>query len=452
MRRLLQVLTVCVDYLLLIFAISAVLWSRTPKELAPSLIYLHLLVFAPLFLGWILVFFLFNLYTFDFPLRMTRLFIAIATNVLWSSLAFYTFPIFSLAPKTNLVLLAALAVILIFLWHRIVDHIFIIVLHSHEIMIAVSDDDSLNLLRMLQKNSRYKYTVIGVLTNASYYKSVEAVFPSDKIFTDIQSFEEEIQKTSVQTIICADWWFTQLYTSLYQMLPRRIRMFHAIGFYEKVFGYIPVHSTNEYWIMSNIDVISRRSYDIVKRILDLLFAFVMLPIVVPLCTCIAIVIRLFGGKGPVFFTQERVGQNNILFTLIKFRTMGIDAEKDGAQWAKKNDPRVTKLGHFLRITRLDELPQIINVIKGEMSFIGPRPERMVFVEQLTKKIPHYQIRHIIKPGLSGWAQINYKYTSSVEDTVKKVSYDIFYVKRMSIILDLYIFFRTIIIVLTARGQ
>lgn len=319
-------------------------------------------------------------------------------------------------------------------------------------MIAVADNDSLNLLHMLQENARYKYTIVGVLTNASYYKSVEAIFNSEKIFTDIHSFEEEIKNSSVQTIVCADWWFTQLYGSVYQMLPRRIRMIHAIGFYEKVFRYIPVHSTNEYWIMSNMDVVSRRSYDIAKRIFDVLFSVALLPIVVPLGMCIAIVIRLFGEKGAVFFMQERVGQNNKLFTLVKFRTMNVDAEKDGAQWATKHDPRVTKLGHFLRITRLDELPQIINIIKGEMSFIGPRPERMVFVEQLAKKIPHYQIRHIIKPGLSGWAQINYKYTNSVEDTMKKVSYDIFYVKHMNIVLDLYILLRTIIVVFTARGQ
>ncbi len=452
MRQLFRILTVCVDYCLLIVSIFLVLWSRIPRELFSLLIYRHLVVFVILFLGWMFVFFLFNIYTFYFPLRMTRLFVAIMINVLWSSLVFYLFPIFDLTPKTNLVLVGTLATILIFMWHRIVDYIFIVVLKSHEIMIAVSDYDSLSLLKMLQENSRHKYTVVGVLANASYYKFVEEIFNSEKIFTDIQSFERAIKRSSVQTIICADWWFSQLYISVYEMFPQKIRMFHAISFYEKVFSYIPVYSTNEYWIMSNMDVVSRRSYEIIKRILDLLFSVIVFPIVALLCLCVAIFIRFWGGKGSVFFTQERVGHNNKLFTLIKFRTMNIDAEKNGAQWAQEDDPRVTKLGRFLRITRLDELPQIINVIKGDMSFIGPRPERMVFVEQLAKKIPHYHIRHIIKPGISGWAQINYKYTSSVEDAVKKVSYDIFYVKRMNIFLDLYIFFKTIITIFTARGQ
>jgi len=162
--------------------------------------------------------------------------------------------------------------------------------------------------------------------------------------------------------------------------------------------------------------------------------------------------NLIGNRGSLFYSQERVGKNGATFKIIKFRTMVKDAEKNGAAFAQKNDSRITPFGKFLRKSRIDELPQLINVLKGEMSIIGPRPERPVFVEMITEKMPLYTARHSIKPGLTGWAQINYRYTDSIEDSIEKLKYDLFYIKHRSIFMDINIIIKTIGTVVFYRGQ
>jgi lipopolysaccharide/colanic/teichoic acid biosynthesis glycosyltransferase len=149
------------------------------------------------------------------------------------------------------------------------------------------------------------------------------------------------------------------------------------------------------------------------------------------------------SRGSVIYKQQRIGKNGRVFILYKFRTMIPEAESDGPKWAEEQDERVTIIGRFLRRTHLDELPQLINVIKGDLSFVGPRPERPEFVEHLKKKIPYYEIRHLIKPGITGWAQINYKYASSIDDTYEKLQFDIYYIKKRSIVLDILILLKTI---------
>ena len=171
----------------------------------------------------------------------------------------------------------------------------------------------------------------------------------------------------------------------------------------------------------------------------------------PFFPLIALAIKL-DSPGPVFFRQERVGNKEQLFKLFKFRTMGQDAEKGtGAVWAEKNDPRVTRLGRFFRGSRIDEIPQLINVLRGDMSFVGPRPERPEFVEKLKQVIPFYSKRHFIKPGLTGWAQVRYSYGSTVEDAVEKLRYDLYYIKNICPFLDTLIFFETIKVVLFGFG-
>ncbi|RZW45535.1 MAG: sugar transferase, partial [Flavobacteriaceae bacterium] len=162
--------------------------------------------------------------------------------------------------------------------------------------------------------------------------------------------------------------------------------------------------------------------------------------------------NLIANKGPLIYKQERVGKNGKLFNIIKFRTMIADAENKGVQWAKQNDVRVTKFGRLLRNTRLDELPQFINVLRGEMALIGPRPERPYFVKELSQMIPFYETRHIIKPGLTGWAQVKMRYGASVDDSLTKLQYDLFYIKRRSFFLDVNVIVKTISTILYYRGQ
>ena len=187
-----------------------------------------------------------------------------------------------------------------------------------------------------------------------------------------------------------------------------------------------------------------RLMDVVVGAVGILFLLVILPLI--------LVINLLFNRGPIFYKQIRVGRNGHHYQIYKLRTMVKDAETKGAQWATKNDVRITKFGKILRKTRLDEVPQFINVFKGEMSFIGPRPERPEFVEELEKQIPFYEIRHVIKPGVTGWAQVNAKYASSAEDSLEKLQFDLYYIKNRNIFLDLRVILKTFTTVIFFRGQ
>ncbi|WP_318418206.1 exopolysaccharide biosynthesis polyprenyl glycosylphosphotransferase [Photobacterium leiognathi] len=198
-------------------------------------------------------------------------------------------------------------------------------------------------------------------------------------------------------------------------------------------------------------ILSKRSNRFVKRIIDIVFTMLLGVIAIPIGLLTALFIKA-ESPGPIFFKQRRTGQYNKEFEVIKFRSMRIDAEKNGAQWAIKNDTRVTKVGKFIRKTRIDELPQLINILKGEMSLVGPRPEREIFIETLEKEIPHYRFRHAIKPGVTGLAQVKYAYGASVEDAIWKHKYDIYYIKHQSLILDLQVILLTIKTVLFGLGR
>ena len=193
------------------------------------------------------------------------------------------------------------------------------------------------------------------------------------------------------------------------------------------------------------------TYAVAKRMIDIAIALGLAFALLPVLPLVALAIKL-DSRGPVFYSQQRVGLNGRVFRIYKFRTMREDAEKRGAVWATKRDARVTRIGRFMRKTRLDELPQIWNLLRGDMALVGPRPERPEFTAQLAQQIPAYDLRHAVKPGLTGWAQVCYRYTSSIRDTRAKVEYDLYYVKHCSLLLDLRIMFRTVRVVLAMKGQ
>jgi lipopolysaccharide/colanic/teichoic acid biosynthesis glycosyltransferase len=178
----------------------------------------------------------------------------------------------------------------------------------------------------------------------------------------------------------------------------------------------------------------------------------MIVVAAPLIALTALAVWLFCGRREVLYRQERVGQHGRPFTLYKFRSMRLDAEAGGPVWARRQDDRCTPIGRVIRLTRLDELPQLWNVLRGEMSFVGPRPERPVFVEQLARQIPFYQQRHAVKPGVTGWAQVKYRYGASLEDAMEKLRYDLYYIKHLSAVFDLTIVVDTVKIILFQRGS
>ncbi len=213
-------------------------------------------------------------------------------------------------------------------------------------------------------------------------------------------------------------------------------------FYEKATGQILVDEITPSWFLFADLKVHCEETATLKRVVDLVTATVGLVLSIPLWPFISIAVKLCDG-GPIFYSQDRVGQNGRVFKLFKVRTMRVDAENGKSVWASANDPRVTGFGRFLRKSRLDELPQLYNVLKGQMSIVGPRPERPDFVEQLREAIPYYDQRHLVKPGVTGWAQISYRYGSSVEDARRKLQFDLYYLKHMAFELDVMILFRTV---------
>jgi lipopolysaccharide/colanic/teichoic acid biosynthesis glycosyltransferase len=193
-----------------------------------------------------------------------------------------------------------------------------------------------------------------------------------------------------------------------------------------------------------------RSQQVIRRMISVPAALAGLLLCLPFIPFIMLAIRL-SSAGPVFFSQTRVGLRGHLFTAFKFRTMRDGAEEDGAAWAIENDPRVTPLGRFMRATRLDEIPQLWNVLRGDMGFIGPRPERPEFVQWLSKDIPYYDLRHMIRPGITGWAQVRYGYSATLEESKMKLEYDLYYLKHLSLGLDLLILVETFKTVILRRG-
>jgi sugar transferase (PEP-CTERM system associated) len=222
-------------------------------------------------------------------------------------------------------------------------------------------------------------------------------------------------------------------------------------YYEQTTGKLMLENMDSSWLIYSTGFRRTTLVTVVKRIIDICLALIGLILVLPLVPLIALLVKL-NARGPVLFSQVRVGQWEKHFQLYKFRTMGENAERDtGAIWAKADDPRVGPIGRFLRVCRIDEIPQLYNVLKGEMSFIGPRPERPEFVEKLDRVIPFYAKRHFIKPGITGWAQVKYPYGASVEEAYEKLRYDLYYIKNLSPLLDTMILLLTIKVVLLRRG-
>jgi sugar transferase (PEP-CTERM system associated) len=230
-----------------------------------------------------------------------------------------------------------------------------------------------------------------------------------------------------------------------------VKVSDAAKFYERERGQIRVDSFHPSWLVFGEGFEQGLLRTSIKRAFDLVASIVLLVVTLPVMLVTALCILVEDGA-PILFRQERVGKGGVTFMVLKFRSMRNDAEKGGQpQWAAANDPRTTRVGKCIRKLRIDELPQIFNVLKGDMSFVGPRPERPYFVNQLSAKIPYYNTRHSIKPGITGWAQVRYQYGASVEDAVEKLQYDLYYVKNNSLFLDIIILIDTVQVVLLGKG-
>jgi len=288
----------------------------------------------------------------------------------------------------------------------------------------------------------------------SLEKPEETVVSPRRILQGTESLAQTVKRLGVREIVVAVRQQRGGVLPLRELLACRlngVKVTDLARFFERVHGHVPLDMIRASWFIYGEGYRQNWLSNVVKRLLDIVVTLLLAVPALPIMVVTALLIAA-EGDGPIIYRQERVGRRGKRFTLLKFRSMTRDAERDGkAAWATVGDTRVTRVGRFIRRTRIDELPQLINVLRGEMSIVGPRPERPEFVAMLSEKIPFYAIRHSVKPGITGWAQVRYSYVSSVDDTVKKLEYDIFYVKNHSLLLDILILLETVRVVLLGEG-
>ncbi len=402
----------------------------------------HFTPFLFIFALWLFIFYITNLYDFGFLRNnldfYSGLFRAIITTSAISAIFFYLIPIFQITPKTNLAIFITLFSGIV-IGSRTLFNKANASGSKKPLLIVGVNNQSLELAKFVEENPQLGYELKYIMDlSKEGIKNVDQIIKQEKINTVVIS-PETYQAPEIVNIF-------------YRSLENRVTFKNLSSFYEQLTNKVPLGAINQVWFLENLTEGSKKTYEELKRFFDLVFSFILGAIVLPFIPLIALMIKI-SSPGPVFYLQKRVGQNGRSFEIIKLRTMRKDAEKvTGAVWAKENDPRTTTLGKILRKSRIDELPQLWNILKGEMSFVGPRAERPEFLEELKKEVPFYEERYIIKPGLTGWAQINYRYGSSIADTAEKLQYDLYYIKNRSLILDLGIILKTINISLRQAGR
>lgn len=450
-RNLVKVTLFIGDIILLYLSLGIVLFLRYGGPYLEQEYLAHLLPFTILYAFWGINFYVMDLYNISAPFNHKHYLYAMMVNVGVAVLFFYAFPGLEISPKTNLALIALVFTILFYSWHFFVNKVLDTMGIRRPVVIVGSDPHARELAEKIHRNDRYGYRVAGVVRDDD--EPLPAWMWNDgvTVMNDMQELKVLAREERVHTIVVSDQKFQAVYGELYDLIPLRINFFQLTSFWEAFDETIPIYATRETWFLENFNRGPNKAYHFIKRIFDLILALLLLPLILLLSFVTGILVKLT-SKGPAIYKQIRVGRNERQFTIYKFRSMVVDAEKNGAQWAGENDPRITPFGNFMRKTRLDELPQIINVLKGQMSFIGPRPERPEFVQDLSKSIPHYHLRHLVKPGLTGWAQVKYRYGSSEEDAATKLMYDLYYVKNVSFVLDFKIALKTILIILSKGGR
>jgi sugar transferase (PEP-CTERM system associated) len=363
----------------------------------------------------------------------------------------FAIPKFGVAGKMYYLSILIASVFLL-LW-RVLFEIYITRYAPREnILIVGTGEVARQVGEEVRKRNRLGFHLVGFI-DAPSAKSSPTGGQVGEILGDPAEMDRIIERHDVDKVVVAITERRGEYP-VKEMLALRVGGYQVVewpGFFEKLSGRIPIDNLAPSFFIFNEGFRKSRILLTIRRVLSAIAAAVFLVVLLPVFFVIAILI-MFDSPGPVIYSQIRVGQHNKPIRIYKFRSMRNDAEKNGdAVWAVTNDPRITRIGHFLRKSRIDELPQIYNVLIGELDFVGPRPERPEFVEKLASLIPYYALRHTVKPGITGWAQVMFHYGSTIGESKEKLQYDLFYIKNMSLKLDLLILFHTFKIVLLGRG-
>jgi len=404
---------------------------------------IHFLPFTFLFGLWVIIFYMANLYDISFTKNNLRLFTvflyATIVNASISIAFFYTIPFLKITPKTNFLIFLTIELVLATPWRYFFNKIITASGSKNNTLILGLSEQAQEMYDFMLANPQLGYHALGIV-DVEHSTAAEVL-------------ENLVRQKNVKTLILAPVAYRapRIIDILYRLVGPGMTFHNLADFFEPMTGRISLGTIDQTWFIKNLSGGNKRIYETIKRIADITLALIISIITLPFYPFIILAIKL-DSEGPVFYRQVRVGQAGKPFILIKFRNMIKEAESTtGAVWASEDDSRVTRVGRFLRRTRIDELPQIWNILKGEMSFIGPRPERPEFREKLKKEIPFYEERYLIRPGLTGWAQTKFKLDfrggMTLKDTYEKLQYDLYYIKNRSLVLDGAVVLKTINIIL-----
>lgn len=411
----------------------------------------HLLPFSIVFAVWLLTMYVLGLYDLTIGADRVRLLrgvgAAVAANAATAIAFFYLAPGVGIAPKTTLFLDLVFTAAFLVVWRLLYDRFLTGSRWRSRILFVGLNDESREAIRLLGENPHLGLDpVAAILLDGSDAPGVPARRTLD-------GFAAYLAEERIDTVVLSmsPRSSPELARALYESIFRKVAFADSIGFYEQVTRRVPVSAITHAWFLENLQEAKKRLFETAKRAADVLVAIVFGAVTLVALPVVALAVWL-PDRGPVFFTQERLGRDGRRFRVVKFRTMIEDAEKDGARFATKGDRRVTRVGRFLRALRIDELPQLWNVLTGDMSLIGPRPERPAFAEEITADMPYYRMRLLVRPGLTGWAQVNHGYYATPEEHRLKLQYDLYYIKNRSFTLDAFILLKTLNTVLRAKGQ
>ncbi len=408
-----------------VFVASFVLMTAIRFDLSTQRAFVSLQAsqFVWLFAIWLIVFFIFDLYAIrrinPNPRTIGLMIAAMSLNTLLGIVYFYLFPESGITPKTNLAIIAVSSFALLVTWRRIYYHLFSTRFTKRIIMLGESSLMK-HLTDMIVHNPH-----IGTIV--AHWETVPAVTDLRADLVIAHNINPKTLLVFAQTTHTETLTLDEAYETMFAKIPLELMTD------ERALDYMTTHSTTA----------SR----IIYRVFEIIGASVVLLIASPFLAIAALATYIEDG-GPILYKQVRVGKNGTLFSIYKLRSMRLDAEKNGAKWADTHDPRITRVGTILRKTHLDEVPQMYNIIRGDIALVGPRAERPEFVRELETQIPYYYLRHTIKPGFTGWAQIKYRYARSIDDSKEKFEYDLYYLKNKSPLLDIGIVLKTLQIIFT----
>lgn len=403
--------------------------------------------------SYVLSFYIFDLYNLSYRFKgisyLARFFIAVIAGTSLIAMVFYLLPLWKFGRGILLINMFIVS-FLTFTWRVLFEYFYEHTNKPRKIVIVGAGFAGKTIYHTLINNKDYE--IVGFLDD--HPENINKLIGKHKVIGDSSLLIQmsKGKKIDVAVIAVTHQKKTELLQSAIYARMEGVEIYEMPMLYEYLTGKLPVkHIDNLWFLYSSFAGVSKNIYTVrIKRILDFTFSICGLVASLPITITTAIAIKL-DSKGPIFFSQKREGLRGQVFEVIKFRSMTTDAEINGPVWAEAEDPRVTKIGKLIRKWRIDEIPQMWNVLKGEMSLIGPRPERPEFIITLQKEIPYYSLRHSVRPGITGWAQVNYRYGASKEDALEKLQYDLYYIKNHSPFLDLHILLKTIRIVLFRTG-